>query len=131
MGAVICYNKNPMEEKLSKYYRDIDIKELRKLFEDKLFRVSPTMEYVRNLILDAKMLLRILYDKEFDLKDEARKDFVSALLYFIEDRDSIPDKLPLIGYWDDYKLLRYVKNKHKEEIDRYFSQVKHFIANYF
>ncbi|MFN7066056.1 MAG: YkvA family protein [Aquificaceae bacterium] len=120
-----------MEEKLRKYHRDIDIKELKKLFEDKLSRVSPTMEYVRNLILDAKMLLRILYDEEFDLKDEARRDFISALLYFIEDRDSIPDKLPLIGYWDDYKLLRYVKNKHKEEIDRYFSQVKHFVANYF
>lgn len=120
-----------MEEKLKRYYRDIDIKDLKKLLENKLSRISPTMEYVRNLILDAKMLFRILYDEEFDLKDEARRDFISALLYFIEDSDSIPDKLPLIGYWDDYKLLRHVKNKHKEEIDRYFSQVKHFIANYF
>lgn len=77
------------------------------------------------------MLMRILSDEEFDLKEEAKRDFISALLYLIEDRDSIPDKIPLIGYWDDYKLLKYVKNKHKEEIDRYFSQVKHFIANYF
>ncbi len=120
-----------MEAKLSKYYRDIDIRELGRLFEEKLRRVSPTMEYVRNLILDAKMLYRILSDEEFDLKEEAKRDFVSALLYFIEDKDSIPDRIPMIGYWDDYKLVKYVKEKHREEINRYFSQVKHFIANYF
>lgn len=120
-----------MEEKLRKYYRDISIKDLRELLEKKLMRVPPTMEYVRNLILDVKMLFRILSDEEFDLKEEARRDFMSAILYFIEEKDSIRDKIPLIGYWDDYKLVRYVKNKHKEEIERYFSEVKHFIANYF
>ncbi len=120
-----------MEEKLRKYYRDINLQELRRLFEEKLSKVPPTMEYVRNLLLDVKLLFRILYDQDFDLKEEARRDFISALLYFIEDRDSIPDRIPLIGYWDDYKLVKYVKNKHKEEIDRYFSEVKHFIANYF
>ena len=120
-----------MEEKLKAYYRDIEPKKLRKLLEEKLLRVPPTMEYVRNLILDAKMLMRILSDEEFDLKPEARRDFISAILYFIQDRDSIMDRIPLVGYWDDYKVVRYVKKKHQEEIDRYFSQVKHFIANYF
>lgn len=120
-----------MEEKLRKYYRDIEPEELRKLLEEKLLRVPPTMEYVRNLILDAKMLMRIIADVEFDLKAEAKRDFISAILYFIQDRDSILDRIPLIGYWDDYKIVRYVKKKHRDEIDRYFSQVKHFIANYF
>lgn len=120
-----------MEERLRKYYRDTSINELRGLLEQKLRRVPPTMEYVRNLILDVKMLFRILSDEEFDLKDETKKDFISALLYFIEDRDSIRDRIPLIGYWDDYKLVRYVKNKHIEEIERYFSEVRSFIANYF
>ncbi|MDW8095846.1 MAG: YkvA family protein [Aquificaceae bacterium] len=120
-----------MEEKLEKSYRQVEIRELGKLLEKKLRSVPPTMEYVRNLILDAKMLYRILSDEEFELKEEARKDFISALLYFIEEKDSLRDKIPIIGYWDDYKLVRYVKNKHKEEINRYFSEVKHFIANYF
>lgn len=120
-----------MEEKLRKYYRDMDIKELRRLFEEKLSKVPPTMEYVRNLLLDVKLLFRIVSDQEFNLREEARRDFISALLYFIEEKDSLWDRLPLLGYWDDYKLVRYVKNKHKEEIERYFSEVKHFIANYF
>ncbi|RMH03986.1 MAG: DUF1232 domain-containing protein [Aquificota bacterium] len=120
-----------MEEKLKKYYRDIDLSELRKLFEEKLRRVPPTMEYVRNLLLDVKLLFRMVSDQEFDLRQTAKEDFISALLYFIEEKDSLWDRLPFIGYWDDYKLVRYVKEKHKEEIERYFSQVKHFIANYF
>lgn len=120
-----------MEKKLEKYYREISIEELKALLEKKLSSIAPTMEYTRNLILDAKMLFRILFDEEFDLKEEAKRDFISALLYLIEDKDSIYDRIPIIGYWDDYKLIKYVKDKHKEEINRYFSQTKHFIANYF
>ncbi|MEN3029083.1 MAG: DUF1232 domain-containing protein [Aquificaceae bacterium] len=120
-----------MEEKLKKYYRDIEVRELGKLLQEKLRKVPPTMEYVRNLILDTKLIFRVLSDVEFDLKEEARKDFVSALLYFIEGKDTLRKRLPLIGYWDDYRLVRYVKDKHREEINRYFSQVRHFIANYF
>lgn len=119
-----------MEAKLSKHYREVEPQELKRLVEEKLIKVSPTMEYVRNLILDVKMLLRILLDSEFELREEVKRDFVSALLYFLESKDSLPDFLPLIGYLDDYRLLRYVKQKHREEIDRYFSSVKHFIANY-
>ncbi|MFN3471015.1 MAG: DUF1232 domain-containing protein, partial [Aquificaceae bacterium] len=62
-----------MEEKLKKYYRDVGIKELRALLEEKLSRIPPTMEYVRNLILDAKMIMRMLSDKDFDLREEAKR----------------------------------------------------------
>ncbi|MCX8060178.1 MAG: YkvA family protein [Aquificaceae bacterium] len=120
-----------MEERLKAYYRDVGLAELRRLLDEKLRKVPPTMEHVRNLILDAKMFYHLLADQDFELKEETRRDFTAALLYFIEHRDAIRDSIPFIGYWDDYKLVQYVKNKHKEEIERYFSQVKHFIANYF
>ncbi len=122
-----------MEARLEKFrtYEYSDINRLKELFQRKLDGISPTMEYVRNLILDAKLLYRILIDEEFDLKEKARDDFRAALWYFIETKDSIPDWIPIIGYWDDYKLLRYVKEKHREEIDRYFETTRHFIANYF
>lgn len=90
------------------------------------------MEYVRNLVLDAKMIFRILTDPEFDLSEEAREDFTAALWYFIRsERNTIPDWVPIIGYCDDYRLIRYVKEKHREEIERYFESTKFFIANYF
>jgi uncharacterized membrane protein YkvA (DUF1232 family) len=120
-----------MEEKLKRYYRDIDILELKALVERKLEKIPPTMEYVRNLILDVRLLLRLLLDEEFSLKEDARKDMISALLYFVEPRDLIPDFIPIIGLWDDYKLVRYVKEKHREEIDRYFKNTPFFVANYF
>lgn len=120
-----------MEEKLRKYCKETDIPQLVKRVEEKLKRISPTMEYVRNLILDVKLFLRLLTDEEFDLKEEAKRDMVCALLYFVEEKDGIPDWVPIIGLWDDYKVVRYVKNKHADEIARYFSVTKHFIANYF
>ncbi len=89
------------------------------------------MEYVRNLILDVKLLYRILTDEEFDLDRKAREDFMAALWYFIDTKDRIPDWIPIVGYWDDYKLVRYVKEKHASEIERYFESTRHFIANYF
>ncbi len=122
------------EEKLQKYktYENLkDLSRLREEFSKKLEKVPPTMEYLRNLILDVKLIYRVLTDPDFQLKREAREDFIAALWYFIDSRDTIPDWLPMIGYWDDYKLIRYVKEKHKKEIERYFEETKYFIANYF
>ncbi len=122
------------EKKLQKYktYENLnDLDRLREEFRKKLDKVPPTMEYLRNLILDAKLLFRIVTDRDFELKKEAREDFIGALWYFIDSKDSIPDWLPMIGYWDDYRLIKYVKEKHKEEIERYFEETKFFIANYF
>ena len=118
-------------ERFKTYERLKDIDSLKERFREKLERVPPTMEYLRNLILDAKLLFRIVTDENFELSKEAREDFIAALWYFIEDKDSIPDWIPMIGYWDDYRLLRWVKEKHRSEIERYFQETKFFIANYF
>ncbi len=122
------------EAKLERYktYENLNnMNRLREEFRKKLNKIPPTMEYLRNLILDVKVLFRIVTDPNFDLKREAREDFLAALWYFIDSKDSIPDWIPMIGYWDDYRLVRYVKEKHREEIERYFSETKFFIANYF
>ncbi len=119
------------ERLIERYYRDIDQQELKRLFLKKLNSVPPTMEYVRNLIMNAKLLFRMITDPNFELKEDTKKDFISALLYFIEDKDTIPDWIPIVGLWDDHKLIAYVKEKHREEIEKYFSQIKYFVANYF
>jgi len=122
------------ENRLERYktYENLNnFKRLREEFQKKLEKVPPTMEYLRNLILDVKLLYRILVDPHFNLSREAREDFIAALWYFIDTRDRIPDWLPMVGYWDDYKLVRYVKEKHRREIERYFEETKFFIANYF
>ncbi len=123
-----------VEAKLEKYKTYDNLNNMRRLQEEfrrKMSKIPPTMEYLRNLILDVKLLFRIVTDPNFDLKEEAREDFLAALWYFIDPKDSIPDWIPVIGYLDDYKVVRYVKEKHKEEIERYLSETKFFIANYF
>ncbi|EDP74710.1 YkvA family protein [Hydrogenivirga sp. 128-5-R1-1] len=122
------------EKKLQKHKTYENLNNLEKLkhsFYDKLDKVPPTMEYLRNLILDVKLLYRILTDPDFELKREAREDFIGALWYFIDSKDSIPDWIPMLGYWDDYRLVKYVKEKHRKEIERYFEETKYFLANYF
>ncbi len=121
-----------MEKKLEKYRLDgADIGLLLKEFEKKIEEVPPTMEYLRNLIMDIRLFYRMLVDPESELSEEAKRDIISAINYFIENEDTIPDWVPLIGYFDDYRLVKYVKEKHKEEIDKYMkSKERHFIANY-
>lgn len=119
-------------QKFKTYENLNNMERLREAFHKKLSEVPPTMEYVRNLILDAKLLFRIVTDPEFELSREAREDFISALWYFISSSgNTIPDWLPLIGYWDDYRVIKYVKEKHMDEIKKYFETTKHYIANYF
>ena len=113
------------------YDRLKNIDKLKQEFPKKLNKVPPTMEYLRNLILDVKLLYRIITDPDFDLKREAREDFIAALWYFIDNKDAIPDWIPMLGYWDDYRVVKFVKEKHKEVIDKYFETTKFFIANYF
>ncbi len=122
------------EKILAKYktYENVNnFKRLKEEFDKKLKKIPPTMEYLRNLILDVKLIYRILADPHFNLRTEAREDFMAVLWYFIDSKDRIPDWIPIVGFWDDYKLVRYVKEKHKREIERYFEETKFFIANYF
>ncbi len=121
-----------IEKELRKYRLEVvDINLLLKKFERKIEEVPPTMEYLRNLIMDIRLFYRILVDPESNISEELERDIVSAINYFLEDEDTIPDWIPLIGYLDDYRLVRYVKNKHREEIENYIkSKERHFIANY-
>jgi len=120
------------EEILRKYRIDeIDTKLLVNELERKLREVPPTMEYLRNLIMDIRLFYRMITDPENNLSDEARKDILSAINYFLEDEDTIPDWIPLIGYIDDSKIVKYVKEKHREEIEAYLkSKKRQFITNY-
>ncbi|MCS7083701.1 MAG: YkvA family protein [Aquificaceae bacterium] len=118
-----------MEKRLRDYYLEIDPISLIPAFEKKVSQIDPTTEFVRNLILDLRIILRVLIDKDFNLSEEAKRDFISAVNYFIKTKDSIPDWIPLIGLLDDRRVVSYVKNKHKKELERYFKEVKFFIAN--
>ncbi len=122
---------NP-ERKLEKYrLNDIDLKLLMDEFDRKVKEVPPTMEYLRNLIMDIRLFYRIISDPESNISEEAKRDILSAINYFLETEDTIPDWLPLIGYLDDYKIVKYVKEKHREEIENYIqSKRRHFITNY-
>ncbi|NPB06327.1 MAG: DUF1232 domain-containing protein [Aquificae bacterium] len=118
-----------MEERLAPFReRPQDAEQLRKAVMEKLTKVPPTMEHVRDLVMNVRLMLRMLTDVEFTLKEEARADFFAALWYFIEEKDRLSDKLPIFGFKDDYEVVEYVLNKHRSEVERYLSSTRPYLA---
>jgi hypothetical protein len=64
-------------------------------WREKLEKTPPTMEYVRNLILDVKLLLKAPSGRGFfSGKKTQGKDMISALLYVVEPREFNPRFYP-------------------------------------
>ncbi len=112
-----------MEEKLRSYYKEVSLEELEKAFKERLRKVGPTMEHLRETILKLKIFLLIL--KEGEAPEEVKRDLTSAILYFCREGR----RWPLIGYCSDYKLVNYVYKKHEKFIKDFQNKNK-FTVNY-
>lgn len=64
-------------------------------------------------------LIRMLSDSEWALEAAERKDVITALSYFNEPEDIIPDNIPVIGLIDDAIMIELVVRELKPEIDAY------------
>ncbi len=64
-------------------------------------------------------LIAMLEDAAWKLEGEHRARIVSALTYFIEPDDLIPDRVPGVGYLDDAIMIELVAQDLAPEIDAY------------
>jgi uncharacterized membrane protein YkvA (DUF1232 family) len=67
--------------------------------------------------LDA--LIAMLRDEGWALPDEDRQRVLSALVYFADPQDIIPDSVPVLGYFDDAIAIELCVKELKHEIDAY------------
>lgn len=67
--------------------------------------------------LDA--LLAMLRDEGWVLGEEDRQRVLSALAYFADPTDIIPDNVPVLGYFDDAIAIELCVMELKHEIDSY------------
>jgi uncharacterized membrane protein YkvA (DUF1232 family) len=74
--------------------------------------IGQRMRSLRNMI----MMMR---DDEFALAPEFRGSVVSALSYFAEPQDLIPDTVPGIGFLDDAIMIELVRLELQHEIEAY------------
>ncbi len=64
-------------------------------------------------------LIQMLEDSEWALEAQERKNVVTALSYFNDPEDIIPDNIPVIGLIDDAIMIELVVRELKPEIDAY------------
>lgn len=77
------------------------------------------LPYVRELVAQARLLYRLLRDKEYKLQWSSKSILLGALLYFISPFDVLPDFIPFVGYIDDAFVISTVINSLAGEIERY------------
>jgi len=94
---------------------------------DKAYKSNPP-EFVRSRIAKLGPLLAMLEDPDWNLEHEDRDRVISALAYFSDPEDLIPDSTPGIGYVDDAIMIDLVLAGLAPELEAYQDFVAHRVA---
>jgi uncharacterized membrane protein YkvA (DUF1232 family) len=76
-------------------------------------------QFISDRLLKLEILLNMIGDTEWKLSDEERNAIRSALYYFVDPEDVIPDDIPGIGYLDDALYAEIVIQELANEIRMY------------
>lgn len=85
----------------------------------KTAREQELPQFVSDRLLKLEVLLNMIRDKEWMLIEDERNAILSALYYFVDPEDIIPDHIPGIGYLDDALYAEIVVRELKAEIESY------------
>ena len=88
-----------------------------KLLEDAANLQLPDFIYERLDKLDA--LIAMLRDEGWQLPEDDRQRVLSALVYFADPKDIIPDNVPVLGYFDDAIAIELCVRELRHELDAY------------
>ncbi len=64
-------------------------------------------------------LINMVEDEDWALADSERKNVLSALAYFADPNDMIPDSIPVLGFIDDAIMIELLTTELRPEIDAY------------
>lgn len=75
--------------------------------------------FVRQSLEKLDALIAMVRDEGWNLPDEDRQRVISALTYFADPNDIIPDNVPVLGYLDDAIAIELCVIELKHELDSY------------
>ena len=75
--------------------------------------------FVGQRMLVLRTMIDMMRDQEFALADEFRGIVVSALAYFAEPQDLIPDAVPGLGFLDDAIMIELVRREPGPKLEAY------------
>ena len=86
---------------------------------------SDAPQCVKQLLLKARPMIDMLGDEEWRLKGEDRERVLTALAYFNDPHDVIPDHVPGFGFMDYAIMVQLVVHELRPELDAYEDFCKH------
>ena len=82
-------------------------------------RQSPLPDFVRERLLHIDKFLAMLADEDWALDGDNRERIVSALAYFNDPVDLIPDHIPGFGFIDDAVMVELVCQELQHDLEAY------------
>lgn len=79
----------------------------------------PAPAFVAERLLKLRLLIEMLTDLDWRLPHRDARRVLSALTYFNESNDLIPDHVPGLGYLDDAIMIELVARELRHELDAY------------
>jgi len=76
-------------------------------------------DFIRDRLDQIRVLIDMLADEGWGMQEVGRKRVLTALAYFKQPEDLIPDHLPGIGFLDDAIMIELLSRELKPEIDAY------------
>ena len=80
---------------------------------------SDLPDFIAQRLLQLKILLDMLKDEEWDLSEHEQERIMSAMSYFADPIDLIPDHIPGIGFLDDAMFVEIIIRELKSELQAY------------
>ena len=80
---------------------------------------SDLPDFIAERLLQLKTLLEMMKDSEWNLSDSDRDRIISAMAYFADPIDLIPDHIPGIGFLDDAMFVEIIVRELRSEISAY------------
>jgi len=76
-------------------------------------------EFVSERIKKLVTLVAMIEDDEWKIPEEERSDVLSALAYFSDPEDLVPDHIPVLGFLDDAIMIELVAEELKDDIEAF------------
>ncbi len=76
-------------------------------------------EFVRERIQKLETFVAMIEDSEWQIPSEERDEVLSALAYFSDPEDLVPDHIPVLGFLDDAIMIELVAEEFKDDVDAF------------
>src|SRR3546814_1781273 len=76
-------------------------------------------DFVRERLLQLDDMIAMVRDQGWNMEDKDRQRVMSALLYFVDPKDVIPDQVEVLGFLDDAIMIEIGRASCRERVCQY------------